>query len=223
MAADKMKLLAERFLLQIQDVYSVDAITGDVLPGNLVRTIPELNNYLGQAMNSYFQSAWANSQGRKDFINKFPELFGRTVSAIPFAMGATTINLSSVLYPYHDIFDILDSVFATGKTIEAWNPVFLSDALAGTDPFYVGSADRPGMIWMNPVLYIFPLTLTATVGVSFTLNYIKLPVSPTTGKYLDVNGTEDMPFSIDHIKAIADIATQLYKVDDYQEVNTGKG
>lgn len=217
MAAPKMKILAKRFLLQIQDIYAEDPGTGNVLPGNLVRSIDELNTYLGQAMNQYFDTLWKASKGRQDFINQFSDLFGRTAAAIPFGVGITSIDLSSLGSPYKDVFDVLDSAFSPSGIVEAWNSVYLADALAGNDPFYVGSSTRPGMIWMNPILYLFPLNLTATVAFDFILNYIKLPVSPSTGQYLDVNGTEDIPFSIQHIKAIADIAAALYDVDDDKE------
>jgi hypothetical protein len=216
MAAVKMKLIAQRFMLQIQDIYQVDG-TGNVLPGNLVRSIDDLNNYLGQAMNKFFTDNMKSSAGRQDFINKFPEFFAQTaLQTIPAAH--TTLDISA-LANNKDIYDVMDSpTSVAGVVLEAWNPVHLNDALALRDPFYVGTATTPGMMLLSPILYLFPVSFVQSGTFAFKLNYIKLPVSPTTGKYYDVNSTtEDCPFSIDHCINVADIATALYAVDDSKE------
>ena len=208
-----MKLLAQRFMLQIEDVYQEDPATHNVLPGNLVRSIDALNNYLGQAMNLYFHQAWSQSQGRQDFINKLPELQDFVAVTFPQLTSAQDIVAASNRF---DIFDVLDSNNTT-LLIEAWSSTHLADGLAGIDPFYIGTVTSPGMIFTNPILYLFPTTLTALASFTFTLRFIKLPVSQIDGTFFNVNGNEDCPFAIDHLQSIADIATKLYDEDDDKE------
>ena len=84
----------------------------------------------------------------------------------------------------------------------------------GLDPFYAGSTSFPGIIYQAPILYLFPASLVATAAFTFTLNYIPLPINPDTGAYLTSGGTYDLPFTMESIQAIADIATDLFKKDD---------
>jgi len=213
-----MKIIAQRFLNQIQDVYNVDPGSGNVLPGNLVRSIDSLNSYIGQAMTAYFDSMMKAASGRQDFINKVPE-FHSITGLITIAMAGSTVLDLSTLGNNKDIYDVLDSyTTVSGVKLEAWNQIYLNDALTGSDPFYVGTAAHPGMIYMPPKLYIFPITLTVSSSFGFYLNYIKNPVSPTTGQYYDVNSlTEDCPFSITHLQNIADLAVKIFDADDLKE------
>jgi hypothetical protein len=213
----KMKMIAQRFMQQITDVYQTDPVTGNVLPGNLVRSVDGINSYIGQAMIAYFDSIMKPAAGRQDFLNKAPEFFGRTPQIV-LPLAQTTYDLSG-LENNKDIYDILDSYTPTaGVILEAWNPVHLNDALTGNDPFYKGTALNPGMILMSPILYLFPLTLTLNTAFPFYLNYIKNPISPTTGNYFDVNSTtEDCPFSFSHLQDIADLAVKIFDADDLKE------
>jgi hypothetical protein len=212
----KMKMIAQRFMQQITDVYQVDGV-GNVLPGNLVRSVDLINSYIGQAMIAYFDSIMKPSAGRQDFLNKAPEFFGRT-GLLTLPHGSTTYDLST-LVSNKDVYDVLDSCTpSAGIVLEAWSPIHLNDALTGNDPFYQGTALNPGMIYNAPILYLFPITLAAAASYNFYLNYIKNPISPTTGTYIDVNSvTEDCPFSFSHLQNIADLAVKIFDADDLKE------
>ena len=198
---------------QIQDPIYIDPDTGIVTPGMLIRTQAEIETYLGQAMMRYFDSVWENVSGsRRDFINVLPELFAS--QELTFEVLETVVDLSLVS-GFLDVFDVCDS-YIGGLQVEAWNPVHLTEALSGYNPFYVGTATKLGMIYQKPNLYLFPVTKTATLVFTFYLQYIKLPVNPLTGAFFIINGDYDIPFSIAHITEIADIATRLFKTDDMQ-------
>lgn len=210
----KLNLLAQRFMQQIQDPITVDG-SGVITPGNVILTVAEIENFLGDAMGKYINSIWTQAKGNRDlFIRFLPELFKS--KSITFT---TPVNTFYTLMPggglFH-LYDILDSN-AGAVLIEAWNAVHLSDAVAGTDPFYLGTNTRPGIIYQSPLIYLFPATLVAAANYTMNLNFIQSAVSPDDGTYLTSGGNYDIPFNIQHIADIADYATKLYRADNFEE------
>ena len=175
----------------------------------------EIRDYLGNAMLKYVADAWKTADGNNTkMISLLPELF--QTRAIVFPQHVSTIDLSAAgTYQSLDLLDILDSG-KPGVKIEAWNPVYLNEALAGTNPFYGYDINFPGIFYQKPILYLFPLNLTLTLAYGFNLNFIKLPIN-TDGSYYEIDGPNDIPFAADAINSIADIATQLYRIDDAEE------
>lgn len=213
MVTTKLNLLATRFMQQIQDPIFIDPVTNIVTPGQLIRSQTEIENYLGQAMNKYFEQVWEAVKGsQKDFLNVLPELLDSI--SITYMIGDSVKDLSALTNMFH-VFDVSDSYIGTDQ-IEAWNQVHLTEALSGDNPFYSGNPYK-GMIYQKPNLYLFPANLTAIAAFTFNLQFIKLPVDPTTGQFFIINGNYDIPFQINHIAEIADIAVNLFKVDDLQE------
>ncbi len=210
MGAQKLSLLAERFLQQIQDPCTRDPDTFIItLGGSLITTVAEVSTYLGNAMLKYIERVRTETEGNNTaFIQLLPEL--QTFRPVTFTTPIQRLELGA---GYYDVLDILDSYNST-TLIEAWHKRYLNDALAGINPFYIGSANKPGIIFNKPFLYLFPASLVATANYNFDLQFIKLPVNPNDGKFLDVNGDDDIPFTIDRIQEIADIATELYRIDD---------
>jgi hypothetical protein len=236
----KLDLLAQRFMAQIQDPVTVNG-SGNLNVGNLVKTIPDMSRYCGDAMLKYIQKTWDVAQGSKIvFLKMLPELFA--VKPIIFPIGVNNLDLTNpVNGNFMDVFDIVDS-FQTNLFIEVWNERFLSGALSNTDPFHTASIKRPALIYSKPILYIFPTPNTQMAGATivtddsgqfvtddsgqaisdsprftFNLAYIKLPVDPVGGDYLQIDGTlGDIPFTIKHIQEIADIAQSLYIADDME-------
>jgi hypothetical protein len=211
----KLNILAKRFQNQIQDPVTED-VNGNIVPGELVPTVAELETYLGNACQKYVEQVYTQSAGYQDFITKLPELFKSF--PVTFSQGSNVIDLSNETY-LKDVWEVLDS--QSGSTlIEVWNKVHQADALTGNDPFYTADAEHPALIYNKPFLFIFPATITDDGNYGITLNYIKLPLNPETGEYLTINGGYDLPFTLKQIQDIADIAEQLYRKDSL-EVDSG--
>jgi hypothetical protein len=218
MATTKLDMLAQRFMQQIQDPIVHDPITQNLLPGNIIRTILEIQNYCGNACLKYVKNIWGMAKGDRNlFISFIPELF--KTQTIQFPNNTAEIDMTQAVL-FKDFFDCLDSYNGT-IPIEIWNPVHLTDALTNNDPFYAGSALRPGLIYQKPYLYLFPASLSGATGYPVSLNYIALPIDPSTGDFLVIDGNTDIPFSYDHIQEIADIAVQLYRTDDAEAQSAG--
>lgn len=212
MATPKLNRLAQRFMQQIQDPILIDA--GVIQPGQIIRSVAQIEHYLGMAMMKFIESAWQQAQGSGSMLLKaIPDLYHERECIIP--AGTQKVDLSST---HADLWDPLDSRKGTATILEIWNSIHLTDALNGSDPFYVGDARRGGLIYQKPYLWIFPATLVdPVVDYDFTLCFIQAPLNPLTGEYLVSGGDYDIPFSDIHFTTLSDIAEKLYKVDDYQE------
>ena len=71
-ATPKLDLLAQRFMAQIQDPVTVNGL-GNLNVGNLVRTIPDMSRYCGDAMLKYTQKTWDSVNGNEQmFLRKLP-------------------------------------------------------------------------------------------------------------------------------------------------------
>lgn len=212
MATPKLNRLAQRFMQQIQDPITIDA--GVILPGQIIRSVPDIEHYLGMAMMKFIEEVWKQSQANANvMLRALPDLYQERTCTI--AAGTQKVDLSTT---HADLWDPLDSRNGTTTILEVWHPIHLTDALNGTDPFYVGNSKRGGIIYQKPYLWIFPANLVDDVlDYNFTLCFIQAPLNPTDGTYLVSGGDYDIPFSDIHFTTISDIAEKLYKVDDYQE------
>jgi hypothetical protein len=214
-ATPKLDLLAQRFMAQIQDPVTVNGL-GNLNVGNLVRTIPDMSRYCGDAMLKYIQKTWDSVNGNEQmFLRKLPELF--TVKSLTFPLHTNQVDLSnSANGNFFDVQNILDS-YQGSTFIEVWDQDKLSGALSGSNPFHIGSSTRPGIIYEKPNLYLFPASLTASALYTISLCYIRLPIDPVAGGYLQIDGTlGDIPFTLQHIQEIADVAQSLYVTDDME-------
>lgn len=211
----KLNILAQRFMNGIQDPITIDSGTGKFSAGSIIQTVAEIETRLGDAMMKYMDDVWKAAKGNKQqFLTFLPELFKKVDTTL--GTPNTSIYLEYPGLNLFDVYDILDSSHNT-TLIEVWNQVHLADALAGVDPFYVGDADRPGMILQHPVVYFFPTSLAAATDYAVRFNYIQKPVNPEDGTYFTTGGTYDIPFSLNHINDIAETAVRMYRVDDFQE------
>jgi hypothetical protein len=211
MATPKLNALAKRFMQQIQD--PISELAGVIIPGQIIRSVADIESYLGMAMQKYIEGAWLQAKGDPGLLLRaMPELYKEREATV--VTPNTTVDLSAT---HADIFDILDSRQGTTQIMEAWNPKYLTDALTGLDPFHQGDTRFGGLIYNKPILYIFPTDLAATVSFVFTLCFIQAALNPLTGEFLVSGGAYDIPFAELHYTAICDIAEKLYKIDDYQE------
>lgn len=214
MATPKLNRLAQRFMQQIQDPIIVDPGNPDLLlPGQVIRTITEIEHYLGMAMMKFIEEVWKTAGANAGtMLRALPDIYKERDLTI--LTGTQKIDISTT---HADVWDILDSRQSTVTILEVWNAIHLTDALNGSDPFYVGDARRAGIIYQKPFLWIFPASLAAASDYTFTLCFLQAPLHPVNGTYLTIGGDYDIPFSDIHFNTIASIAEKIYKVDDYQE------
>lgn len=212
MPTPKLNDLAHKFMQKIQDPISEQS--GIILPGQIIRSVAEIEQYIGLAMMKFIEEVWMKAQGNAAaMLRALPDLYEERDLTIPQATQKVDITNT-----HADVWDILDSRQGTTTILEVWNTIHLTDALNGSDPFYVGDSRRAGLIYQKPYVWVFPASLVpALTDYEFTLCFLKAPLHPTTGDYLTSGGNYDIPFSDIHLPTIASIAEKLYKVDDYQE------
>lgn len=196
---------------QVQDPITI--LAGVIQPGVLIRSVAEIENYLGMACKKFIETAWIKAQLNPDtLLRAMPSLyFERPVTIL---QNQRSVDISTT---HADIFELLDSRNGATTLLEVWDPARLTGAISLTDPFYVGTARRGGIIFQRPYLWIFPASLAAAANYTFTLCFLRLALNPTSGAYLVSGGDYDIPFDEIYFPEIADIATKLYQVDDYQE------
>lgn len=214
MATPKLKRLAKKFMQQIQDPVIDDPENSDlILPGQIVRTIPEIEHYLGMAMMRFIEGVWQQANANAGvMLRALPDIYQERDLTI--LSGQQKVDIAST---HADVWDILDSRNGTTTILEIWNAIHLTDALNGSDPFYVGDERRGGLIYQKPFVWVFPASLSEATDYTFTLCFLQAPLNPTDGTYLTIGGDYDIPFSDIHFPTICDIAEKIYKVDDYQE------
>jgi hypothetical protein len=230
MATPKLNRLAQTFMRRIQDPIALDGGSPEkFLPGTIIRTVAEIEQYLHLAGQQFFDAAWKAAQPMQDqpgsvshknkFLNTFPELFTFRSITVPFATPNTVIDLTTG--SWNDVHDILDSVKSGGGgTIEVWDQSKLADCLSESDPFYSPpriTSSNPGMILSQPYLYLFPINIGDPGGYTFTLNFILNLKDRTNGDILRTGGTYDVPYSEQHLTTIAELAAGIYNKDDFQE------
>lgn len=214
MATPKLNKLAQRFMQQIQDPITIDA--GVILPGTIIRSVAEIEHYLGMAMMQFIAGVQQQAQGSISLLLRaLPDLYEEREVVFPSILSTadSKIDISST---HADLYDLCTSR-GTGYIFEPWDPKHLSDVLNGLDPFREGSGRYGGLIYQKPYLWLFPKSIH--VGSAYTVNlcFIKAPLNPLTGEYLISGGDYDIPFADVLFPQICNIATKLYKVDDYQE------
>lgn len=214
MATPKLNRLAKRFMQQIQDpIIEAPDDPDMLLPGKIIRSISEIEHYLGMAMMKFIEEVWKSSNANPNImLSALPDIYEERELIIP--QGSQKVNVSTT---HADIWDILNSRKNNNIILEAWHTIHLTDAVNRTDPFYIGNERHAGIIYQKPFIWLFPKSLSAASNFNFTLCFLKAPLNPVDGTYLTINGEYDIPFSDIHLTTIASIAEKIYKLDDYQE------
>jgi len=230
MPTPKLNRLAQMFMQRIQDPILID-IANVILPGSVIRSVVEIEEYLDRAGMALFNASWKAAQPQNEapgtvshknrFLNMFPELFKFKQVTLEYTSDNHSIlDLSNPTNQCFDIYDILDSIKAGGGgLIEVWQQSKLADALAESDPFCSPprvTASFPGMILQQPKVYFFPNNLAATTY-TFTLNYIQNLKNPTNGEILRSGGAYDIAYSEQHLEDVAELAAKIFNKDDFQE------
>lgn len=233
MPTPKLNRLAQMFMQRIQDPILLDGLSPEkFLPGSVVRTAVEIEEYIHRAGMMFFQGAWMRAQPteeapgslshKRKFLNAFPELFKFRSVTVAYASSVSSVDLTVA---HNDVYDVLDSVKSGGGgIIEVWDPTNLADAIAEANPFLITprvTSANPGMILSQPTLYVFPNNIADPAGYTFTLNFIQNIKNPTPGDILRTGGTYDVPFSEAHLDTMADIAAGIFNKDDFQEDSGG--
>ncbi|MHB8483720.1 MAG: hypothetical protein ACYDBV_13485 [Nitrospiria bacterium] len=245
MATPRLNRLAQRFMQQIQDPITVS--NGIIQPGNIIRSVAEIENYLGIATMEYLNSFKLKGITKRGFVNEFPELYtirniqftrlegisddvlaqitddtgAQVTQDIDVTLGNNFIDLTGLTF--FDLFDILDSVYygVTNVAFEAWDVAKLPEALTGYNPFYIGNNVRAGIIYQDNKIWVFPPSILSSNNFTFSLHFLIIPVNRVDGTYFTSGGGWDYPFSERHIEEIANIATKLYRTDDAEAQSAG--
>lgn len=233
MPTPKLNRLAQIFMQRIQDPITLDGGSPEkFIPGQIIRTVQEIERYLHTAGQSYFDAMWKAAQPTEDlpgsfshktkFLTMFPEMFTFRSITVPFVTPNSVLDLTVA---NNDVHDILDSVKNGGSgVVEVWDASLLGEALAQSNPFYspprVTSA-LPGMILQQPLLYLFPINISQTASYVFNLQFISNIKDASTGDIIRTGGTVDVPYSEMSIDQIAEIAVQIFNKDDFQEDEGG--
>lgn len=215
MATTKLDQLAIDFMKRIPDTFQTTFTAGSgVMPNGYVLNADEIVSYLNRAMlklfNQQWQAAFALAKGKEArasqiFMSLMPELVKYTLSLVTdTAFNGLVVPITN---PYLDLFKVVGGLTDTDKFIRVWDESKYLFAISGEYEEYVATEADPALIYAQNLVTIFPDTFTSF---SFKLQYIALPLDPTTGTYFVQNGTYDSPFSEQWNEVIIDLAYGIY-------------
>jgi hypothetical protein len=211
MATPKFDQLCVEFVKRIPTEFKT-AFTpgGGALPDSYVLPKENIIDYINRALNKLFNQYWMASKGNAEmFIKIFPEL----------AKYSAELTLSSgnynIITPHLDFYKAISGRTTTGnKFVKQWETTKYNIALTEKYDEYIATADNPALIQINRLVAFFPQSLGAA---KVYIQYVALPISPTTGNYLTQNhATEDSPFFQHWNTQIVDLAYQMYLEESYE-------
>ncbi len=176
------------------------------MPDSYVLPAVNVIDYINRALNKLFNQYWTAVKGNAEmFIRIFPELakYSGEISGANYTIAT----------PYLDFYKVINGRTEGDKFIKVWDTTKYNIALTGKYAEYVATANNPAMIQVKNLIAIFPQDLS----ISTYIQYVALPISPTTGNYLTQNhATEDSPFFQHWNSQIVDLAYQMYLEESYE-------
>jgi hypothetical protein len=199
--------LVQRIPTEFKTVFTAGS---GALPDSYVLPKENIIDYINRSLNKLFNQYWTAVKGNLEmFIKIFPELN-------KYSAELTLINGNyPVITPHLDFYRAISGKTSSGsKFIKQWDTTKYNIALTGKYDEYVATLDNPALIQVKRLIAFFPQSLgTAKVYIQ----YIAMPISPTTGNYLTQNhATEDSPFLQHWNSQIVDLAYQMYLEESYE-------
>ena len=221
MATPKFDRIAIEFIKKIPDEFQTDftAGSGEMPAAYVLDTADKISDYVNRALHTYFNSTWNairqkvtdRQEQRMEFAKIFPEMIPKTAEfELPLIIGMDD--------KYRDFYDVFTGYLtSTNRMIRFWENDKLALVQTSKILRYTPTEKNPVIIKTENnkliVLEIFPDSLN---GESAIINYIKFPVDPSTGEYLEQDGSIDVPFNETRIPDIVNIAFELYLQDTQQ-------
>lgn len=186
-------------------------------------TADERTNLINRALLKLFNDIWVSVGGNIDkFVQICPELL-KTTAALTFAVEETTdtvgmpagvtyakINAYEIASPYLDLKEIYAARQADRVKISVY-PTDKYTLLITEDGYYLHTTEKMGMVKSGNKLYLFPKTYAAGANiVNVKVQYVGLPINPTTGVLLTQGGNYDSPFGYEWQDKIVSIAQEFY-------------
>lgn len=205
MSTPRIDRLCADFLKRVPDEFQSEFTpgTGQTMPKGHLLKAEVILDYVNRALQELFNNVWQSVNGNIDaFTSIMPEMV-KFSDAVPLSSGNYTIA-----DPYKDFYKLIGAVKSPGNDYIKVKPeskytLYLSEEYSTV---YTPTEDEPAIIQVNQLLAVFPQTLTGNIK----FHYIKVPVKPSTGGYLEQNGSYDSPFFEHWHSAIVDIAYLKY-------------
>ena len=215
MATPNLNRVMKIFMRRILD--PVVESGGVILPGKIILTTADIEEYVSRAMMSLVNMYWEKYEGDIiAFTQMFPEL-QKTINVASVLSGSyLTVDLDTTT-TLADYFQALPSykIGSPNLKIDVWNSAKFADLVSGDNPFMIAPSTRPAFVEVDRKLYLFPVSLGDDYHWTFV--YLFVPLDPETGDRLTSGGTYDSPFTAQWDDKIAEIAEKLYWDDNNKQ------
>lgn len=198
------------FVQKIPTSFKTTFTPGMLMPDTYLLTKDIIADFVNAALLKLFNQFWQASAGDyQKFMGLFPELvrLSDPVSAVSGSQGWSY----PIDNPYLDFEKAIGGLGPSNKFIKLWDESKFTIAMSGIYPEYTPTDSNPAIIGIHKEMFIFPQK-----AYTFKLQYIALPLDPTTGDSLIQNGDYDSPFTDQWNAQIADMAYDLY-LEETQE------
>ena len=198
MALPKFDKISVELSQRIGDGVPTSASAGNKL------TADERTALVNQALFLLFEQGWEASKGDiKSFIDLFPELV-KTENITTDANGISV--LATPILDFHTIISGLKSTTYIKPLPKHLYTIVKSSRFDD----YTPNSANPVVFEISNTLSFFPSTdFNAQV---VTIEYIRVPLVPTTGAFITLVGTTDSPFSDKWNSKIASIAEDQFRI-----------
>ncbi|MGD8777742.1 MAG: hypothetical protein PVH88_02140 [Ignavibacteria bacterium] len=207
MATPKFDSICIEFMSRIADkfVSSFTAGSGDMPEGIILENKKYIESYINKSMFILFNNYWEAVKGDIQLFKQiFPELISVPTDVVEFDSGKYTID-----NPYKNFFRLVGAITEDKKYITVTDvnkyTILISELYEEIDADE--SNPRIFQIGENK-LEIFPDTIESAIII-----YLKQPLNPEDGSFIEQNGNYDSPFNLQWNSKIAEIAEKLYKTD----------
>lgn len=198
MAMEKFSRISVELSQRIADSVTNATDAGEAL------TADQRTALVNEAMFKLFEEGWTAVRGDiASFIELFPELV--TTATITTAADGT-FTIASPLLDLHTVISGLKSTTYIKTLPKHLYPIVKANKFDD----YAPTASNPVMFDISGKLHFFPASEYNLQSV--TIEYIKVPLLPTTGGFLILTaGTVDSPFSDKWNSRIAALAEDIYR------------
>lgn len=194
----KFLKLAKFFTRAIQDELNYDQVNDSLIFGQLIRTEEEIQAYLNNASNIYFNQIAKENEFRPErIVISYPEL----LNYLPITVLA---NQKEATHTRKNIYKLL-----SGANYEAIDNGFIPKILQSDSYF----RNKAAICFDANKIYYFPAPISDT---NLTVYYVRYPLQ-NDGTGFGFNTAEDIVWNETHFADIVQIAVKLYRVDDFQE------
>jgi hypothetical protein len=221
MSTPKLDRLAINFIKRIPDSFETAFVAGSgVMPDANVLDAEQIISYLNQAMLKLFNMKWneafamakgKNAKAMRYFMGLLPEAvkYSNEMTA-DVAFNGTVYVLAT---PHLDFFKVIAAIGKDDQFIRVWDESKYLLAITGEYDEYVATEANPAIIQTRTFLSVFPTSLTSF---TFRIQYLALPLDPTTGAYFTQNGSYDNPFNEQWNDTIVELAYKIYLIESQQ-------